>query len=295
MKKNYIFIFLSVSLMAGFAFAKMSKKAEIAKFAYEKSHINESGAPAGKTGAPGEGTCTDCHSGSVQSGTGFNNLMLFDSDNVLVTEYTPGSTYTVVVSMNSTAAKKGFEATARISSDNTTAGTMASVSGSTQIKTGSASKKYATHINTSTTSLSGWTFTWTAPSTDVGNVIFYLATNETNNNDGSSGDIIRTSQHAYLAVDNAGIKEKAVKAPFSAAFNAIKQSIMLDLVAKQGSVYSLNVVDLTGKSVFYKRLGSMEDQVKEEIFLPESIRGGLYVLHLFEDNTSFTQKIYISK
>ncbi|MGV3631469.1 MAG: choice-of-anchor V domain-containing protein [Bacteroidota bacterium] len=294
MKHKYFLIFLSVSVMGGLAFTKMSKHVEISKFASNKSHINESGAPAGKTGAPGENSCTECHSGSVQSGTNFNNVMLFDEDNILVTEYTPGSTYNVLVTVNSTAAKKGFEATARVSSNNTTAGTMASVAGSTQIRTGSGSKKFATHINSSTGAQSGWAFTWTAPATDVGNVIFYVATNVTNNNESSSGDVIRTSQHAYSAVDNAGIKE-AAKAPFSAVFHAGKQAIQLSLEAKQGSVYSLNIVDMTGKSVLFKRFSGLEGDSKEEIFLPESVKEGMYVLHFFEDNNSFAQKIYISK
>lgn len=296
MKHQYFFIFLSASVIGGLAFTKMTENTEIAKFAYEKSHINENGAPAGKTGAPGEGSCTECHAGTVQSGTGFNNVILVDASTAeVVTEYTPGSTYNVLVTMSSSATKKGFEVSPRISSDNNTmAGTMTAVSGSTQIKVGAASKRFATHINTSTGAQSGWAFTWVAPATDVGDVIFYLATNVTNNNDNSGGDVIRTSQHTFAAVDNAGIKE-APKAPFSAVFNANKNTIAMQIDAKAGAVYSLNVVDLTGKSVFYKRLGNMEGQLKEEIFLPESIKEGMYVLHFFEGNNSFSQKIYIAK
>ncbi|MCE3295203.1 MAG: hypothetical protein K0R65_917 [Crocinitomicaceae bacterium] len=295
MKKNYVFVLMAASVIGGLAFTKMSKEVEIAKYAKEKSHINANGAPTGKTGAPGESTCTQCHSGTVQNGTGFNNVMLLDQDNIMVTEYTPGETYDVLVTMNTPQAKNGFQATARILSNNTTAGTMTSVAGSTQLQSPAGGKRYVTHTNSSNTSQTGWAFTWVAPSTDVGDVVFYVATNATNSNNTASGDIIRTSLHTYTAVDNAGIKKEEAKAPFTASFNAAKNTINLGLNAKQGSVYSLNLVDLTGKSVMFKRFSNLEGESKEEIYLPENVKGGMYILHFFEDNNSFAKQIYIAK
>ena len=121
-----------------------------------------------------------------------------------------------------------------------------------------------------------------------------MATNQTNNNDGSGGDVIRTSQHAYAAVANAGVKEET-KVPFTALYNAGKNAISLSLDAKQGSVYSANLVDMTGKSVMFKRFSGLEGASKEEIYLTENVKGGMYILHFFEDNNSFSQKIYIAK
>ncbi len=297
MKKNDVLILLGVAVIGGLAFTKMSPKGEMMRYAAKKSHINRSGAPAGKTGAPDESgaSCTECHSGTLQDGTGFNSIALVDAATLeTVTEYTPGSTYNVLVTMNSTANRKGFETTARVLSNNTTAGTMTAVSGSTQIKTGSSSRKYATHITSSTTSQTGWAFTWVAPATDVGDVIFYMASNVTNDNSNSSGDVIRTSQHTFAAVDNVSVKE-AVKAPFSVVYNSKQQTIDLDIDAKQEAVYSLNLVDMSGKSVLFKRLGKFSGESKEQIYLPENMQAGVYIVHFFEDNHSFSQKIYISK
>src|SRR3990167_6252255 len=63
--------------------------------AYKKSHVaDNSGAVAGKTGAPGENNCTQCHTGTAQSGVGVNTVVMTEGADV-VTDYTPGTVYNV--------------------------------------------------------------------------------------------------------------------------------------------------------------------------------------------------------
>ena len=55
----------------------------------------------------------------------------------------------------------------------------------------SSEKEY---INHSSASVSSWTFDWTAPATDVGDVTFYLASNKANGDNSTSGDDIYLSE-----------------------------------------------------------------------------------------------------
>ncbi|MFM7682216.1 MAG: choice-of-anchor V domain-containing protein, partial [Bacteroidota bacterium] len=146
---------------------------------FHKSPLNSGGVAAGKTGAPGEQNCTQCHSGNTQDGSNENVLTLLDGTTP-VTTYSPGQQYTVTLSMSSNPVKKGFQATA-LTSANAMAGIFTGQSGNTSIN--GSSKKYANHTSTSNTSSSApiWTWTWTAPASGTGDVKFYVATNKANN------------------------------------------------------------------------------------------------------------------
>ena len=87
-----------------------------------KSPLNGGGTVAGRSGAPGEQNCTACHSGTTQDGSTENVVVVLDANNNPVTSYVAGSTYTVTLGMSSNPAKKGFQATALKTSDNTMAG-----------------------------------------------------------------------------------------------------------------------------------------------------------------------------
>src|SRR6476660_7515931 len=108
MKKNYFFI--SALVLSGCLLSFSWKP----NSSIEKYHGNfmkdSSGAPVGRTGAPGEQNCTACHAGSVQADNEFNSITIEDGNGV-VTDYTPGATYTVTIAMNTTNVKNGFEVT----------------------------------------------------------------------------------------------------------------------------------------------------------------------------------------
>jgi len=152
--------------------------------------------PTAKTGAPGEGDCTDCHSGTaITSGTEFKNLTI--STNMVDDEYVPDSTYKVTVSyVESGKSKFGFSATALKSSDNSMAGDFTVLSSTTtatdNATVNSKSREYI-HQKSGGTSGSGkidWTFEWEAPDKNEGDVKFYIALNSSNSNSSTGGDKI---------------------------------------------------------------------------------------------------------
>ena len=174
MNKNYIVVALFAGSIALFSFHK-NNSSEIKKFT--NYHKSTSGSPGGKTGAPGDGTCTDCHSGTVQNGAAMNTVTFADLSGQ-VTSYTPGQTYAVNVTMASNSTKNGFEIVA-LTPSNTQAGTVAAVDAINTKTVSSGGKTRITH-KTAGSAFTSWSFSWTAPATNVGNVTFYLATNETN-------------------------------------------------------------------------------------------------------------------
>ncbi|MEC9159086.1 MAG: choice-of-anchor V domain-containing protein [Bacteroidota bacterium] len=142
------------------------------------------GSPTGKTGAPGENNCTQCHSGSVNDGSLFSNLSFSG-----VNEYSPGSTYNLTLNIQNGAVKNGFQLVALDSLTASNAGTLIVTDAiKTQLSSGSG-RTYLNHRNSGTI-FSSWSFDWKAPSTNVGPVTFYYAYNVTNNAWNTGGDQI---------------------------------------------------------------------------------------------------------
>ena len=123
-----------------------------------------SGAPAGYTGSPGDGhNCTYCHNGSATTLAG-----IITSD-IPALGYTPGSDYTITVTLTGSG-KKGFEVSPQTISG-ALVGTLTAGTGSKLVGSG----KYCTHSSYVGGSSATWNFTWTAPVSGTGNVTFYGA------------------------------------------------------------------------------------------------------------------------
>lgn len=135
-------------------------------------------------------TCTVCHSpGSGGSGAATISI----SGNP--TSYVPGTVYSITVTgsqVTPTPAFYGFEMAA-VNASNANAGAFTAISG-TNIGSQSVAGNSISFIRQSTPKVSGtWTFNWTAPATDVGNIRFYLAVNAANGTSGTGSDYIYTS------------------------------------------------------------------------------------------------------
>lgn len=163
---------------------------------------NSTGAPVGSAGAPGEGTCTDCHGGTANSGPGRVRVALIDATN-----YQPGGKVRLRVTLEDPAAARwGFNLTARTTANaNNAAGTFTIVdTTNTRLNAGAGTIQYVTHTSAGTrrgtSTSSSWEVEWTGPQSG-GSVTFFVAGNAANNNGtADSGDRIYTSS---LAVDSA--------------------------------------------------------------------------------------------
>src|SRR5262245_50740531 len=106
-------------------FAALIAAAPIALFAYV------TGPDPRLTGAPGDDTCTFCHTGAVNSGSGSVKITAAGGNT-----YTPGVKQRLQVEVaDPTQRRWGFELTARLVSDlkNGQAGTLTSIDKNTQV------------------------------------------------------------------------------------------------------------------------------------------------------------------
>ena len=144
-----------------------------------------SGQTAPYTGSPGDSgnTCAVCHSGSTN-----HNATPLITTNIPATGYEVNQTYTITVSVTSDVSRHGFQLTAEkdggIKVGDFTAGMGSQVTNSSHH---AVTHTYAGNSQTA------WSFTWTAPATNEGEITFYAAVNATNSNNSDSGDQVVTT------------------------------------------------------------------------------------------------------
>ncbi|MFN2501792.1 MAG: choice-of-anchor V domain-containing protein [Pyrinomonadaceae bacterium] len=156
------------------------------------------GPSASHTNAPGEDNCTSCHASfPVNSGSGSIEIAGAPS------EYSPGQQVSVTVTTSQAdAVIYGFQLTA-VDSAGRSAGTFSiPVQNAGQIQTiggnvGGNARQYVEHtvdgVIPSAFGSKSWTFTWTAPTDNVGKIDFYAAGNAANSDQSPSGDNIYTT------------------------------------------------------------------------------------------------------
>lgn len=139
-----------------------------------------------KTGAPGEGVCTECHLGNPLNSSGGSLTITGIPSN-----YALDTNYSITVTLTRSGVSRfGFEATAKRTSNNSVIGSFIAGTG-TQVSDG-----YIKHTFEGTTGSGGsksWTFTWRSPSSNVGEIKFYAAGNATNSSGNEFGDFIYTT------------------------------------------------------------------------------------------------------
>ena len=119
-------------------------------------------------------SCTSCHSGSAVSGV--NHVSISG----LPSSYTPGNTYNLILNLSASSARGyGFQMAVKDSSS--FSGTLSTSHAGTRIDS-----NYFEHTTRVTDNAVN--FSWTAPSSNVGNVTFYLSALATGGSYGSSGD-----------------------------------------------------------------------------------------------------------
>lgn len=291
MKKNYI---LGITAVASIAFLSFQGTNTGVVESFKKSHMFSSGGQSGLTGAPGEANCTQCHTGTTQDGTAENTFIVLDGTTP-VSNYTPGGTYTVSVQLASNPSKKGFSATVLDGTDAMAGNLVGAGVGGTQ-NFSAGGRDYVSHTASSNTSASTlWFWTWVAPATDVGTVTFYVASNVTNDDSATSGDVIYLSQH--LLGSTASISEEAaVEANFTAGYASNGNKLIMDFNSLAVGNMNLNLIDMNGRSVFTSDLGESQiGENNESVVLPSELKGGVYIVNFFVGNKAMSSKIMIQK
>lgn len=223
------------------------------------------GPPAGNTGSPLDGqNCSACHiplpAGHVQN---------WISTTIPDAGYTPGETYIVAVSaLSIVAVKMGFQITSETSAEK--AGTFI-ITDDTRTKLTNAHTVTHTSQGTTVTGLPNtWTMNWMAPEMGTGPVSFYVAVNETNNDNSSNGDLIYLSSLTVnefsVSISEADDKKCGQIFP-NPASNYINVEVPLQS--------DIKIFDNTGRALKHYRANSNKMKINVE-----DLESGIYYAHI---------------
>ena len=262
--------------------------------------LNDTG-QAGRTGSPGEGTCTGCHTGSpLNDGTG---SVVISSPDMINWEYMPGDTYNINVTVSRTGNPLfgfGLEClTGATPAQN--AGTLI-VTNSTQTQilnamVSSVQRKNMTHkLNSGQNPDSKpFSFMWAARTRNVGNVTLYGGGNATNGNGSTSGDRVYTTTQVVTPALGAGSMDEAIAADVFNVFpNPANDHISVTYVCLQGEQVDFSLYTLDGKIAgpvyTFQGTGS---QVTSTLVLPENFAAGIYLLRMDNAGAVSHKKIIV--
>ncbi|MEO5645113.1 MAG: choice-of-anchor V domain-containing protein [Bacteroidia bacterium] len=263
--------------------------------------IMDNSGQAGRTGSPGESTCTTCHTGfPLNDGTG---SITISSPDMPTWEYMPGDTYTVNVTVNRVGNSLfGFDVeclTAVTTPQN--AGVMLITNATeTQIRNFTVSavvRKNVVHklnggIGTDTKT---FTFHWVCPTTNVGTVTFYATGNAANGNNTTVGDHIYKTTQAVTPAIGAGISnnDDALNG-FIVYPSPAHDNISVAYTAEPNEAVLIQLFSLDGKMVATLFNGSASGLPTQQNFqLPSGLTQGMYLVKLVNGNISMTQRIIV--
>jgi hypothetical protein len=256
------------------------------------AHTNSSGAPAGKTGSPGDGgsSCNNayCHGyGSQNSGEYVEIFVVLPLSSV--------DTYRIRVeagnSGNFQYEKAGFQACVEDGSGNKL-GQIFTVSNTlTQI----VEQDYITHteLGTAPSSQSDnsthmWEFDWLPPADFIGEATVYAASMLTNNNGMNTGDVHVTANHVFnvgLGLDQGDTFE------FTVFPNPTSEQINMSWDTPLGENTRISLYDMKGaESVLFE--GTLND-LTYTMVLPSHLAKGLYTIIVDSERDSSSRKIVL--
>lgn len=262
--------------------------------------LDDSG-KAGRTGSPGESTCTGCHTGfALNDGTG---SVTISSPDMIGWEYMTGDTYTINVTVARTGSPLfGFDLECLTGSTPAqNAGTLiVSNSAETHIMNATVStvvRKNMTHkLNAgSGTDTKTFSFRWAAPTTNVGNVTFYCAGNATNGNGAKTGDHIYTTTQVVTPAIGASANDVTTTSPdFNVFPNPANENVFVTYSAPSGGQVDFTLFGLDGKvaAPVYTFCGT-GGPATSSLRLPADLPPGIYLLRMQSGEITGTRKIAV--
>ncbi len=242
---------------------------------------NSSGAISEHTGAPGEQSCgrSSCHNVMPNQGNATIAIEFSDADD----RYRVGETYTMSASITNAAtpARNGFQIVALDENNKNVGEWLLTEPNRTKIESGFSfrDRRYITHTSAGNQQTS-WSFNWKAPTDAVGQITFYLALLDANNNGSSSGDRLYTTSKNIL-FDQVSSTE-----------NIEHQSDML--VNNLADEYlQLNYTGTAEYFLFNVNGQLMQQGVAQQTISTQTLENGIYFLSLKIPSFSTTQKIVV--
>ena len=255
------------------------------------AHTNTGGAPAGKTGSPGDNNTT-CNTGYCHSGPSVTDQSL----TITMVENSPRE-YTISVEAKSNTpnqySKAGFQACVEDASG-TKIGALATLSDELTKIIGEGS--HITHKSAGTAAspeVSGthhsWSFNWSAPADFNGEATVYAAAMLTNSNGMNSGDTQVTSSYPF----NVGLGLETINAfDFSVFPNPASAQLNLNLKSIPGENTSISLCD--AKGAFTTLISGNLTQKSYAFSLPQYLAKGMYTLTISSPKGQTSKKVLLN-
>lgn len=269
---------------------------------YNTSYSKKNDVPAGSTGAPGENSCgsgtTGCHFKTAADGCGTVDMegfleemnkdlkLTFGSNEISSSfKYKADSTYEMTFEILNPNVNGGFSMTT-LNSDDAFVGSFTTVSADTNVvvKTHATnSRDYVGHKHS--LDLNSWTFNWTAPAVNTGDITFYASANKANGAVGmfinSCGDTIIPFKMTITEDVVSRINTIDFKTDISILSNPINSDkIVFETIVKEPKRYFVTVYDLFGKKISYKEQVLHTGIKTLEIPLTQK---GIFILNIVTD------------
>jgi len=257
---------------------------------------NSSGAAdvqgADRTGSPlSNGSCNTvgCHASGA-----FNPSVTVEvlTGSTVVTEYEPGATYTVRVTIaagTGTPAEYGFQTVALNSADENAGEWSVIPNGGQQHVTFANDVTYVEHSMPSTSN----TFTtasWDAPLTGGGDVTFYAGAIATNDNGGTSGDGGATASVTLSEAGMSATNDLERSLGFSVFPNPAQEALNLQINSLISGPVDLRITDVSGKTIHRERFDLFEGEFTKRVDISD-LNNGLYLLFLSNESGVATETI----
>lgn len=248
---------------------------------------------AGYTGSPGQTTCTNCHNsfGASNSGPGAITIR----SNMNNWQYVPGQTYTVSVVVSQTGRSLFGVGCEVLTSANANAGTVIITnSAKTRTRTATGGRINVVHQNNGGASADSavFTFDWTAPTSNIGNVTFYFAGIAANNDGQNSGDYVYNSSQVATPASTTGIEQSASVQPSVRSYINSNGNIAIAFEAPSAVEPSVELFDLKGSLLSQHSFDPVQaGSVMLEMEKPVSSYQGTVIVRVTAGNSVLTGKI----
>lgn len=255
------------------------------------AHSNSSAAPAGHTGSPGDNrncSTSGCHTGSAavtQEG--------LITSNIPASGYVPGETYSISATASGVGISRfGFQISPQFLNGQLAGSLIATNATETQLN---GSNKYITHrfAGTSGAGSKSWNFNWIAPTSGSGNLTFYGAFNVSNNNGGSSGDLIVLSTLAVTEDLSASIKNTELSEKLKVYPNPAVDELFIESRTKLSKDAQITIMDLAGKIHFTQNVMANKDRYQVRFNPMMKMAQGVYLLTFRSEEIQLVKQIIV--
>jgi hypothetical protein len=254
-------------------------------FTSRNLHSNNSGAPAGRTGSPGDGaSCgtSTCHNTSATPQLG----SLVITSNVPFGGYISGNTYTITVtSGHTTFSKFGFQVSPQ-AANGALMGSLAITNGTQTQLVGSG--KYVTHKSTGTAGTNmgfgftkQWQFNWTPPAPGSGAVTFYGSSILSNSNNNSNGDSLVLSNLVIQEDVTNGIATSSSSFATAHIFPNPATDLVYIAIPNSYENKKITLINIEGKTVLQSTLNERINKLDIS-----TLSSGIYFIQIENKNTT---------